>query len=463
MTPLVRSFIVALTTAALVSYAANASAATQTSTKVIYNFRGFPDGEFPHGKLAVDASGNFYGTTESGGPACHIYSGYGCGAVFEISPSTSGFTERLLYSFHGNTAKDGEEPEDGLILDASGALYGTTDNGGGTTGVGCSDGCGTVFKLTPGAKRYKETVLYRFQGGASDGSSPREGLLADSKGDLFGTTNGGGKDGYGTVFELSPSSTGYVETVIHAFAIRSPNCLCGGAFPTGGLIEDAAGALYGTTTEGGAQPNCGGDGCGTVFKLIPKGATYVERVLHSFAGYAHLDGSDPRAALVADSNGSLYGTTYAGGRNSCGGTKVTVGCGTVFKLTPEGSRYKESILYRFTGGANGSAPRTALLPLPGGTLYGTTEGGGDACYGSQECGTIFSLTPQGSSYAQAVLYRFEGSDKRDGAYPGATLTEVGGALYGTTIEGGTGHHAYACWTNPTGFWFGCGAMFRMTM
>jgi uncharacterized repeat protein (TIGR03803 family) len=458
---------IGLSSAILVASMATIPAVAQSSTTVIYNFRGFPNGEFPHGALAVDASGAFYGTTQGGGAACHISSGFGCGAIFKLTPSGSGLTERILYSFHGNTAKDGEEPLGGLILDRTGTVYGTTEYGGGTTG--CSNGCGTVFKLAPGTKRYRETILYRFQGGTTDGGSPREALLADSKGDLFGTTAQRGKAGFGTVFELTPNGSRYAETIIHNFTLSHIDCACGGAFPTGSLIEDATGALYGTTTEGGNGDHCKPNGCGTIFKLTPQGSGYAETVLRDFMGSSRLDGSDPRGALIVDASGALYGTTSAGGRNLCGGVESTAGCGTVFKLTPVGSRYKEEILYRFKGNENGSSPWTGLLAVPGGTLYGTTNQGGQVCYGGSspssppsDCGTLFSLTPRGSGYVQSVLHRFAGASVGDGAYPGATLIETGGALYGTTITGGTGHRVYACWTNPTGYPFGCGAVYRVT-
>ena len=240
--------------------------------------------------------------------------------------------ETVLYRFLGGS--DGSFPYAGLIADEKGALYGTTLGGG----SGCPqnpNGCGTVFRLTPptkGQSAWAETVLYSFKGG-SDGQGPSAGLIIDKQGALYGTTALGGNDcphqvssnGFGTVFKLTPPAKGqtaWTPTVLYRFFCSQPSC-SEGVNPYAGLIADREGALYGTTLSGGSGDN------GTVFKLAPpaKGQTaWTETVLYRFSGGS--DGADPFAGLIADNQGTLYGTTI-GGAGSC---FTGSGCGTVFKL-----------------------------------------------------------------------------------------------------------------------------------
>ncbi|MGH6839302.1 MAG: choice-of-anchor tandem repeat GloVer-containing protein [Methylocella sp.] len=337
---------------------------TETVLHTFCNLPGCSDGSGPEAGLIADSSGNLYGTTFIGGTS--LCFGQGCGVVFKLSP---GGTETVLHAFTGFPS-DGAFPELGLIADSSGNLYGTTLEGGGGSS-GCyiapsSLGCGVVFKLSPGGT---ETVLHSFTGG-SDGLFPTSTLIADSGGNLFGTAVGGGASGNGVVFKLSPSGT---ETVLYSFKGGSD----GGA-PEGGMIADSSGNLYGTTGVGGASVCIDGLGCGVVFKLTPGG---TETVLHSFAGGS--DGSDPVGGLIADSSGNLFGTTGGGGGSGCGGS----GCGTVFKLTPGGT---ETVLYSFTGGSDGGLPRAGLIADSGGNLYGTTLNGG-----ASDAGTVFKLTGTG--------------------------------------------------------------------
>ncbi|MGH6846196.1 MAG: choice-of-anchor tandem repeat GloVer-containing protein, partial [Methylocella sp.] len=247
-------------------------------------------------------------------------------------------TETVLHSFAGGS--DGGFPGGGLIADSSGNLYGTTE-GGSTRDCLTLGNCGTVFKLSPSGS---ETVLYAFTRNESEA-----GLIADSSGNLFGTIPTGGASicgfdgdygfGCGVVFKLSPGGT-YTE--LHSFTGSSD-----GAFP-GGLIADSSGNLYGTTGGGGAS-GCGGFGCGGVFKLSPGGS---ETVLYSFTG--GIDGGGPTAGLIADSSGNLYGTTAFGGSAVCGG-----GCGVVFKLSPGGT---ETVLHTLNGfPSDGSQPEAGLI------------------------------------------------------------------------------------------------------
>jgi len=331
-------------------------AAAETE-QVLYTFcqqQNCADGAQPLGGLLTDDAGNLYGTTQfGGGAACR------CGTVFRLAPDG---TETVLYSFAGGD--DGAWPQAGLIADGQGNLYGTTSTGG---GVGCTGhACGTVFKLTPYGT---ETVLHAFGVGA-DGANPLAGLIADSSGNLYGTTSAGGGTGCsgnigcGVVFKVAPEGA---ETVLYAFSGGND-----GGYPTGGLILDNASNLYGTTGEGGG--GCSGSGCGVVFKLTPEGA---ETVLHSFQGGS--DGAAPAASLLADSKGNLYGTTELGG---------PANAGTIFKLATKGD---ETVLYSFTGGSDGDFPSANLLADRQGNLYSTTvEGGHTSC--GDECGTVFKIT-----------------------------------------------------------------------
>jgi len=275
------------------------------------------DGYAPFASLIFDATGNLYGTTEVGGASGTGCGGYGCGTVFELSPSGgSKWTETVLYSFTGGS--DGQAPEASLILDAAGNLYGTTVEGG--------DFSGTVFELTPRNNRqWTEVQLHVFNG--EDGENPAASLIFDAAGNLYSTISGGGVnycDGYGcgNVFELSPDGGGeWALTILHSFDKRD------GEDAQAGLAFDAAGNLYSTTYAGGTHD--WGKGCdvlcgGTVFQLAPgENGTWTETVLHSFNRVAP-DGEFPLARLVFDTAGNLYGTTTAGG---------SYGGGTVFEIT----------------------------------------------------------------------------------------------------------------------------------
>jgi uncharacterized repeat protein (TIGR03803 family) len=251
--------------------------------------------------------------------------------VFKLTPTGQ---ETVLHSFAGGS-NDGAYPLGGVIIDASGNLYGTTQNGG-------ASGKGVVFRLSP---KGRETVLYSFTGG-SDGGSPNAGLTRDANGNLYGTAVSGGV-GAGVVFKVSPRGK---ETVLYSFTGGND-----GANPVADLIRDANGNLYGTTFAGGA------DGKGVVFKLSPRGR---EVVLHSFAG--GIDGAYSESGLLTDANGNLYGVTLDGGGDNNG---------VVFKLTPRG---RETVLYSFTGRSDGGTPQSVLIMDTNGNLYGTTVQGGEA-------------------------------------------------------------------------------------
>jgi uncharacterized repeat protein (TIGR03803 family) len=269
----------------------------------LYTFKGGSDGEYPYAGLFRDARGNLYGTTEAGGGGCN---GAGCGTVFKIDAARR---ESVVYAFTGSA--DGCVPYGGVVRDRQGNLYGTTTECGSPD---CAMGylCGIAFKIDP---QGQETILYRFTN-AAGGQGPDDSLLQGSDGDFYGTTDTGGTAYRGVVFKIDKHGN---ETVLYNFTGGSD-----GAGPFGGLIQDAAGHLYGTTEFGGGYSCSDGNGCGTVFELDTTGK---ETVLYRFTGKR--DGMDPLAGLTMDSAGYLYGTTELGGDKSCNNG---LGCGVAFKL-----------------------------------------------------------------------------------------------------------------------------------
>jgi uncharacterized repeat protein (TIGR03803 family) len=270
---------------------------------VLYNFGSVSgDGAYPLATLVFDAKRNLYGTTKSGGS-------HNDGTVFELTPkSGGGWTEKILYSF-GATAADGTNPGScTLIFDGKGNLYGTTNTGGTNGG---SPGDGTVFELILQAGGgFSEKVLYNFGASDVDGKNPAAGLTFDAFGNLYGTTFAGGAKGYGTVFELSPKSGGgWKEKVLHSFDVNHTD----GANPAAGVVFDTQGNLYGTTEIGGSFGDQ--NGLGAVYELSPSAeGIWIEQVLHSFTGgLTNGDGDYPTGGLILDTAGNLYGTTSAGG------------------------------------------------------------------------------------------------------------------------------------------------------
>lgn len=411
---------------------------------VLYNFGALPDAQWPYAGLLAGKKGEYYGTSYGGGNG----PSNGEGTVYEITATGK---EKVVYNFqYGN---DGASSQSTLVMDKSGALYGETVYGGGSSG--CTFGCGTVFKLTAVRSGWSESVLYALQGGTNDGALPFGGLVITKSGVLVGTTfQGGGsticKPGCGVVFELTPSGSTYREQVVHAFKSGPPD----GLNPVDALVADSKGNLYGTTLYGGiAKGNCksgpyGIPGCGTVFKLTPSGSTYTESVLYRFKGLS--DGRYPRAGLLTGSSGVFYGLTEQGG------AKKGTGNGTVFELKPNGSTYTEKVLYSFQGGSDGSDPddTPGLVADKNGNLYGTTAHGGGASACSGGCGTAFKLTPSGSGFTESVVYAFQGGS--DGMNPyGSVAIDSKGKLLGPTYYGGSGPCEVSSQT-------GCGTIFSVT-
>lgn len=423
----------------------------QTESPII-SFNGDLDGASPATTLIADSAGNYYGTTFSGGSysgqPCAFY---GCGIVFEISPNTSGgWTEAVLYPFTGGA--DGANPAAGLVFDSHGNLYGTTSAGGLFTS-GCGNlGCGTVFEISPSSSGFwTETTLYSFKGG-SDGYYSEAPVTFDAAGDLYGTTALGGPgkscaagSGCGEVFKLTPNGTGgWIYSVVHFFTNGKD-----GGRPSSGVVVDGAGNIFTSASQGGSTTNCG-PGCGTLDEFSPSGAGYKLRVIHTFTGVQ--DGSYPVGGLLLDSSGNIYSPVQEGGHKT-GVCHSAGGCGVVLKLTPNSSGgYTPSIAYSFTGGADGYGPVSNLTVNPSGGLYGAAYGapsGAPAnCFGP--CGFIYKLTPSGTgTWSESVVYAFTGG--ADGGAPewfnGVTV-DSSGHIFGTAeefgIAGGCSSFANGC-------------------
>ena len=389
--------VVPIAVMATLLFLAAASQPAQAQTyEVIYNFTGKgTDGANPYGGPVLDPSGNLYGTTYLGGF-------YGSGSVYRLSPSGSSWTYSSLYSFKGipddgaapafgslamgpdgslfgtteagahfgtvfaicacpgrelvihrfGPGADGAQPIGGVVLDSAGNLYGTTSLGG-------VYGKGTVFE----AKRSgTESVIYDFTGGR-DGTNPPAGVTLDAHGNLYGTTSFGGANDDGVVYELSPSGSGWMQTVLYTF-----QGLSDGQNPVGGVVLDGAGNLYGTTFDGGVN------GGGTVYELSPSATGWMFTTLYSFTG--GYGGPYNKLTLA---NGSIYGFTEAEGAN---------GLGSVFKLAPAIGGWIFTDLYDFIGGNEGSQPYGSVAVDSDGNVFGTTNVGG-----TQNQGLVFEITP----------------------------------------------------------------------
>jgi uncharacterized repeat protein (TIGR03803 family) len=407
---------VALLMIITVVLAAAPGAWAQSTYKALRIFKDPAGGSEPQAGLIFDQAGNLYGTTLGGG--------VGAGTVFKLTPGSGGsWTEKVLYSFQGGN--DGISPRASMIFDGAGNLYGTTQYGGTHTE-------GTVFKLKPNSDgSWTESVLYSFCSlrSCSDGENPTAGLIFDAAGNLCGTTQNGGTQNRGTVFQLKPNSDGsWSESVLHSFCFLT-NC-SDGAYPIyAGLIFDDAGNLYGTTFQGGVAGQCNGNGCGVVFELTPNsGGGWTESTLYSFCPVGLCpDGQNPDS-LIFSPTGNLYGMTFGGGI-------CTVGCGTVFELTPnwDGS-WKEKVLHAFKL-SDGATPKGGVIFDAVGNLYGTTETGSNPNFCDSGCGVVFKLAPNSKGgWSETVLHRFYG---RPGAEPTAGLIlDAAGNLYGTASGGG---------------------------
>lgn len=375
--------------------------------KVLHAFTGGDDGGGLFGSLVLDKSGNLYGTTRGGGK--HIY-----GTVFELSPSSNGhWKETVLHNFCSVRSKnglctDGAGGWAGLTSDPAGHLYGATTTGG-------TSNFGVTFQLTKHHRVWKYRVIYEW--------GYKAGWVADKAANLYGF-DGPGEYHDGDVAELSPSSKGWVLTVLYSFDFSKGD----GWGDESSLNFDSKGNLYGTTEWSNG-------GYGTAFEVSPPSALdeqgdWQERILYQFPAFQ--DGEAPYAGLIVDKAGNVYGATESGGKCD--------GCGTVFELTPgSGGNWQETILQEFSTPSDGQNPMATLVMDGAGNLYGSTAGGGNGqqyCNGG--CGVVFKLTPDAQGkWKYTVLHRFDGSD---GAGPQAALIlDSKGNLYGTTQYGGSGY------------------------
>jgi uncharacterized repeat protein (TIGR03803 family) len=396
--------------------AATAIALPAQTFKTLFSFDG-TDGGNPQAGLVQATDGNFYGTTQQGG-VNNFCPGGDCGTVFKISPTGNLTT---FYSFCSQpNCTDGETPLAALVQGTDGDFYGTTFEGGSDIGGCFSGGCGVIFKITPSGTL---TTLHSFcfQGGSCpDGANPLGGLVQDTSGTLYGTTYYGGANGSGTVIRITRTGA---FTTLYSFCSQS-GCK-DGSLPQAGLIQATDGNFYGTTSNGGEDGSCGiFNGCGTVFKIASSGALTTLHTFCSQSGCA--DGGDSEAGLIQATDGNFYGTTFGGGSNC-----APYGCGTVFKITPNGTF---TTLHSFCSQSNctdGNGPWAGLVQATDGNFYGTTYSGGGVNGG----GTIFRITPSGTL---TTLYTFCSQSRcSDGEDPRAALIQgTDGNLYGTTWEGG---------------------------
>jgi uncharacterized repeat protein (TIGR03803 family) len=415
--------------------------ASAASEKVIYNFTGGADGALPMSQLVLDGAGNLYGTTSSGGigiQAC----GNGCGMVFELVRSQSGWEKRVLYNF-GSYDGDGTIPQVGVTFDAAGNLYGTTVAGGAYQE-------GTIFKLTPNAKGgWTETTIYNFQFDCCTGFP--SALVVDAAGTLYGTimqgvTGNCNHMGCGAVFELSPQMDGsWQETTIHGFQGAAEN---DGAWPQSGVLLDSAGNVY-VATEYGGIPGCHSSefnsgfpptGCGGIYEFTNNSGTWTETTIYTF------ERGDGRAICplgkpAFDHAGNLIGPSWLGGN----------GLGTFYDLSPgKNGAWQQTVLYRFFGDGNGARPLGNLTFDGQHRVYGVTT----VIPAKQEA-IVFELDQSVPLWKGKVLHTFGGG--RDGLNPEAGMVmDRKGHLYGTTFQGGTGRGGVDCLEGP-----GCGTVYEV--
>lgn len=386
-------------TASLVVQAAffllSAAGLASAGENVLYTFQGGDDCA-AYGTLTFDPSGNLYGTA---------LGAFGSnGEVFELVRGSNGWSESVLHSFSGN---DGIAPEGGLVRDAAGNLYGTTSRGG-------TSDRGTVYEVSQTSGGWTQTVLYSFTGG-NDGASPEGALALDAAGNLYGAATFGGASNNGAVFKLTPASGGWTLSTLYSFTGGND-----GGQPLGGVMLDPAGNVYGTAS----QVNNGD--AGVVFKVAPSASGWTESTLYSFTNGN--DGGDPEGPLTRDASGALYGTGNGGG---------TGNSGVVFKLHPGinappslPAAWAENVLYSFSGGDDGNGANTGVVFDQAGNLYGVSSQGGSGGFG-----VVYKLTPGSPGWSQSVLYAFTGG--ADGGFPESTVVlDSTGNIYGTTVAGG---------------------------
>ncbi|MGH6887747.1 MAG: choice-of-anchor tandem repeat GloVer-containing protein [Rhizomicrobium sp.] len=387
-----RLFVPAARTAAVaVLVAAAAAPASAREFKVVHDFTNGTDGGVPGYTLTLDRKGRLVGAASQGGAD-------NAGIVFRMTHRNSGWSLAPLYDFNGS---DGE-PEWGVTLQVA-TIYANASYAGVFGGP-----CGSAMKISRAQGGWQGTLMWTYTKDI-DGC-PTGNLVADRSGNVYGATQNGGPNGWGAVVELSPSGSGWSEQILYAFQGGSD----GGA-PYSGLVRDKAGNLYGTATRAGSS-GCGGYGCGTVFELSPSQSGWTFNVLYTFQGGN--DGGSPVAGLTFDGAGNLYGATESYGVN---------GGGTVFKISPRQGAWKFNVLAGMTGNAG---PVVAVTVAPSGAIYGTNYRDGADGYGS-----VFQVDRTNGNWTYEDLHDFTGGS--DGGYPGGGVTfDKKENLYGTTVLGG---------------------------
>lgn len=388
--------------------------------QTIFSFTIGAEGGRPRSGLILDQQGALYGTTSAGGNTAACFRVPGCGVVFKMTPPQGGQTtaaETVLYTFDGGA--DGSAPYAGLVMDALGALYGATSQGG-------VNGYGVVFKLTPppaGTGTWSHTTLFSFSGGI-DGGTPLGTLAFDKAGALYGTAQTGGAYGKGVVFRLTPpkgNETAWHQTVLHQF-----RGMADGGGPVVGVTIDDAGVLYGST------PLFGKHGFGVAISLTPPksgGSRWTKSVLHSFTNGP--DGSYPQSAFILDKAGGLIGATSNMGAGA-------TGVGLVFRLhrsAGASGRWQYRALFDFNGFLSTGANPVGNLAIDStGAIYGTTVAGGPG-----QMGVLYKLVrpPSGTGpWTESEPAHFF-SDGINGAQPlGGVVVDAAGRLFGTTYVGG---------------------------
>jgi uncharacterized repeat protein (TIGR03803 family) len=345
---------------------------------------------------------------------------------------------KVLHSFcSGGSCGDGSQPQGALVIDSVGNFFGTTESGG-------HDFDGTVFELSPtdaGKLKFNRIFSFCSRTDCLGGAHPQGALIVDNAGNLYGTATDLGQGNGGVVFKLTRGSKRWNETVLYSFCHQS-GC-SDGARPAAGLTY--AGAASGVPYDGesplyGTTASGGANNAGTAFKLSQSGGQWIESVLHDFCsegGAACTDGKLPLAALLVDQAGNLYGATVYGGSDN-----IENGGGTVFELSSVGGVWTHKVLYRFCSLSHckdGYGPLAALTMDSAGSLLGTTAAGGRTCsQHSEGCGVVFKLVPDGDGWQESVLYAFcRKPDCSDGSAPaGSVLLDSFGNLFGTTQNGG---------------------------
>lgn len=414
----------ALTVVLLFALNAVQPARAQTLT-VLHNFTDGQDGGVPTAGLSLDRAGNLYGTASQGGNTgsnCHVgFIQTGCGTVFRLARSGSGWTFSSLYQFTG--LGDGAPPSSRVIFGPDGALYGTALYGGLQRCDPSWYGCGVVYRLNPPPTfcrsitcPWVNTPVYTFQL-TTEGNNPEGDLIFDAQGNIYGTTNQGGHIDYGVVFQLTPSSGGgWSESVLYAFPGYTLDR------PESGVIFDHSGNLYGTA-------NCNNCISGGIFELSPSGSGWTEKDLYTFD--FPYDGDAVPGGLVIDQSNDLIGGTIWGGQTNFG---------IIYELNqlPNGS-WNANTLYNFSRASGG--PYANLTMDNAGNLYGTAYGDG-----AYSLGSVFKLTPSSNGWVYTDLHDFNGTD---GKHPiSSVLIDGNGSLYGTTSAGGTDGYGVAWELTP---------------